>query len=352
MAGRQSLRALAARDKDFLGVDVVAMARLIQQMNAASDAIAGWLRANAALPPSVPRTGLHQATAVESWVHDQRGGLTRRRDYAISHLNRKVHTVPATGTGGLGAHPHHVTSAGAGHHVGHFPDVRGAVGAGAADGATARRAIEEHHPVPDAVWRHLVANAGDPDHARAFYDRLGPAGVAALAAAAPPGSARREAVETSLGVASHHMDMGEAWMRTLLGAAAREGVRADALQVLAGAHLDRRAKVALAHLGLLHLTENPPHRFPQPRPPHQAAAGPHEAMMAPAAGDPHAAAELYSRHPADLHRALTLAPSSPTLARLVEHATTSAEADPAMVRANAERLAGFDAGGRAPEDGS
>jgi hypothetical protein len=66
-------------------------------------------------------------------------------------------------------------------------------------------------------------------------------------------------------------------------------------------------------------------------------------MITPAADDPHAAVELYSRHPETLHRALEGWPHSEALARLVTHATTAHDADPSAVRANAERLAGFHA---------
>jgi hypothetical protein len=65
-------------------------------------------------------------------------------------------------------------------------------------------------------------------------------------------------------------------------------------------------------------------------------------MIAPAADDPHAAVELYSRHPEALHRALEIHPGSEALARLVGRATGT-DADPALVRANAERLALFHA---------
>jgi hypothetical protein len=64
-------------------------------------------------------------------------------------------------------------------------------------------------------------------------------------------------------------------------------------------------------------------------------------MIGPAADDPHAAVALYSRHPDALHRALEIHPDSDALARLVGHATTAHDADPAAVRANAERLAAF-----------
>jgi hypothetical protein len=63
-------------------------------------------------------------------------------------------------------------------------------------------------------------------------------------------------------------------------------------------------------------------------------------MIAPAAGDPRAAAELCSRHPESLHRALAGSPRSETLARLVAHATTASDAErPAGLRAAPESSA-------------
>jgi hypothetical protein len=67
-------------------------------------------------------------------------------------------------------------------------------------------------------------------------------------------------------------------------------------------------------------------------------------MITPAADDPRAAVAVYACHPEALHRALAARPDDPTLARLLEHATTTADADPGAVRANAERLARFRAG--------
>jgi hypothetical protein len=360
MAGQEDLRAAAARDKDFVGLDIDAMAQLIHQMGGASNAISGWLRTNGALPPSVPRTGLRQAAAVHTWVGGQPGMLTRRRNYAITHLNKGGHSMPHVSAGGLGGGRHRTTATGAGRHVGNFADVHAATKAGAADAPAIRKAGEAHHPVPAAVWKRLAANADDPDYAHGLYDRLGPAGTARLIKAALHDKAHLKTVETSLGVASHHMTMNEKWLRDMLDEALRVGVRDDAVHVLAQAGLGHRARVALGHLGLTemvgthspppettrsggtdalqgHVVHRPPqHLFPAPRPPH-------EAMITPAADDPHAAVELYSRHPETLHRALEGWPHSATLARLITHATTAHDADPAAVRANAERLADFHA---------
>jgi hypothetical protein len=344
MAGQQSLRAAAARDKGFLGVDIVAMAHLIQQMNGASNAITGWLRTNGSLPPSVPRTGLRQAAAVQTWVSGQQGMLTRRRNYAVTHLSKGGGSMPRVNPGDLGRQGHRTTTpAGAGRHVGHFPDVHAAMKAGAADGTAVQKALKAHHRVPPEVWKRLVADADDPDYARGLYERLGPVGTVDLIRAALPDKAHLTAVRTSLGVASHHMVMNEKWLREMLDDALRKGIRDDAVHVLAQAHLGRNAKVALGHIGLTHMVQPPPrHRFPAPRPPH-------EAMVVPAATDPHAAVELYSRHPETIHRALTGCPHSEALAQLVSHATTARHVDPAAVRANADRLAGFRAGARPPE---
>jgi hypothetical protein len=184
-----------------------------------------------------------------------------------------------------------------------------------------------------ASWKRLSANADDPDYAHGLYDRLGPAGTAHLIKAALGDKDHLKAVETSLGVASHHLTMNEKWLRTMLDEAVRDGVRDDAVRVLERAGLGHRAKVALGHLGLTEMVRQQ-HLFPAPRPPH-------EAMIKPAADDPHAAVALYSRHPEALHRALEIHPDSDALARLVGHATTAHDADPTAVRANAERLAAF-----------
>ncbi|MCW2860780.1 MAG: hypothetical protein JWP48_2488 [Actinoallomurus sp.] len=342
MAGQEDLRAAAARDKDFVGVDIGAMARLIHQMSGASDAISAWLRTNGALPPGVPRTGLRQAAAVHTWAGGQSGMLARRRNYAITHLSQGGHPMPHVSAGGLGRSPHRTTTAaGAGRHVGNFPDVHAAMKAGAADASAVRTAGEAGRPVPAKVWQRLAANADDPDYAHGLYDRLGPAGTARLIKAATADDDHLKAVRTSLGVAGHHMTMNERWLRDMLDAARRDGVRDDAVRLLTHAGLAHRTKVALGHLGLTEMThtqapppEPPRHLVPAPRPPH-------EALITPAADDPHAAVELYSRHPETVHRALTGWPHDETLGRLIDHATSADGADPGAVRANAERLAGF-----------
>ncbi|MCO6005735.1 hypothetical protein NE236_12145 [Actinoallomurus purpureus] len=321
MAGQDGLRASAARDKDFVGIDTAAMARLIQQMTSASNAITAWLRTNAALPPSVPHTGLRQAAAVESWTRAQQGMLARRRDYAIAHLSKGAADMPRVGTGRLGDRPSRTTAAGAGHAVGHFPDAHAATRAGSADAATIHAALQAHRLVPADVWRRLSADAGDPDYVKGLYARLGPAGTADLIAAALGHEARLAAVRESLGLAGHHLPMTEKWFRELLDEASRKGVHDDVVHVLEHAGLDRRAKVALAHIGLTHLAAAPPeHRFPTPHPPH-------EAMVRPAATDPEAAAELYARHSEAVHRALAGYPHSTTLERLVAHGTAAHAAD-------------------------
>jgi hypothetical protein len=362
MAGQEDLRAAAARDKDFVGVDIDAMARLIKQMSGASGAISAWLRTNGALPPSVPRTGLRQAQAVHTWTSGQPGMLTRRRNYAITHLSQGGHSMPQVSAVGFGGSRRRTTAAGAGRHVGGFADVHAATKAGAADASAIRKAGVAHDPVPAEVWKRLAAGADDPDYTHGLYDRLGPAGTAGLIKAAVADKDHLKAVRTSLGVASHHLPMDEKWLRTMLDEALRQGVRDDAVHVLAQAGLAHRTRVALGHLGLTEMVnirapgppppehndadvpggtieadvEPPRHLFPAPR-------QPHEAMIAPAADAPHAAVELYARHPETLHLALEGWPHSETLARLVDHATSAPDADPAVVRANSERLAGFHA---------
>ena len=303
MSGQESLRAAASRDEGFLGLDIIAMAHLIQQMNSAGDAISAWLRTNATLPPSVPRTGLRQAAAVQTWVNGQPGMLSRRRNYAVTHLGANGRSIPHPGA--PKAMP--TTHAGAGHHVGTFPDVRSAMRAGAKDAAS----VQNAHAVPDEVWKRLLANADDPDYAHGLYRH--PAAAVAIIKGALKDRDHLKAVETSLGVASHQMAMNERWLRPLLDDADREGIRDDVVHVLARAGLDHRAKVALGHIGLTHLAA---HRFPGPNPPHAT----HEAMIAPAAEDPYAASELYGRHPDAFRQALRHHPDSGPLARLLSNA--------------------------------
>jgi hypothetical protein len=323
MAGQDGLRAAAARDKDFVGIDTAAMARLIQQMRSASDAVSGWLRTNAALPPSVPRTGLRDAAAVETWVRAQPGMLARRRDYAVAHLGKGAADMPRVSAGRLGARGH-TTSAGAGHSVGHFPDAHAATRAGAADAVAVQAALHAHRPVPVNVWKRLSADADDPDYAKGLYARLGPAGTAGLIASALGDKARVAAVQESLGIASHHLPLTEKWLRELLEEASRRGAHDEVVAVLGHAGLDRRAKIALAHLGLTRLLPPPGHHLPAPRPPH-------EAMIGPVAADPEAAAELHARHGETVRRALTAFPDSLVLARLaahVPHETAPEDTDP------------------------
>jgi hypothetical protein len=318
MAGQDGLRAAAARDKDFVGIDTAAMGRLIQQMKTASDAVSGWLRTNAALPPSVPRTGLRQAAAVETWVRAQSGMLTRRRDYAVAHLGKGAADMPRVSAGRLGARGH-TTAAGAGRSVGHFPDAPAATRAGAADAVRVRAALRADRPVTAGVWQRLSADADDPDYVRGLYGRLGPAGTAGLIAIALGDEERLAAVRESLGIAGPHLPLTEKWLRELLEEASRRGVHDQVVAVLTAAGLDRRAKVALAHLGLIRLLPPPGHRLPAPRPPH-------EAMIDPVTGDPEAAAELHARHGETVRRALAAFPDSPVLARLAAHAPPGAAA--------------------------
>ncbi|MEV5752856.1 hypothetical protein AB0L00_34005 [Actinoallomurus sp. NPDC052308] len=335
MAGQDGLRASAARDKNFVGIDTAAMARLIQQMTSASNAITAWLRTNAALPPSVPRTGLHQAAAVESWARAQPGMLSRRRSYAIAHLSKGAADMPRVGTGHLGDRSGGTTTAGAGHSVGHFPDAHAATRAGSADAAAIHAALAAGRPIPVAVWKRLTADADDPDYAKGLYARLGPAGAADLIGAALGRQARLAAVRESLGLASHHLRMSEKWLRELLEEATRKGVHDDAVRLLEHAGLDRRAKVALGHIGLAHLVAAPPgHRIPTPDPPH-------EAMIRPAAADPEAAAELHARHSEAVHRALAAHPGSMVLQALAAHMTPAhtTPADPTAPHAAAGHTA-------------
>jgi hypothetical protein len=280
----------ARRDPDFRGIDTDALGHLIKQVKDATTDIKGWLNAHP-LPPEVPRTGVRMATEVDLWASSQLGMLTRRRNYALTHPDR-VHEMPRTGTPGPGAGggapkgkgghpgnngagqdsagksgsgrspsgaarvvaprggraPRHTTPSGAGPHLGNFPTQRAAATAAAADVLTLDRVAAGDQTPPDAVWRHLHANADDPDYTSAFYTRLGPEGTAALIAAAHHDRARLEVISESLGTGSHHAPIDEKWLRSLL-ADAGPAHRAEVVQVLGDAELSDRAEAALRRLG-------------------------------------------------------------------------------------------------------
>ncbi|MFF5257448.1 hypothetical protein ACFY4C_00775 [Actinomadura viridis] len=265
----------AARDADFRGIDPPALNQLIKQVQDAETAIKGWLNGHRP-PPGVSAAGHRQAEQVAQWAADQLGMLTRRYNYAMTHpdrgggvrvppapapLPRTPAAVPAPGGGapgpaGTGGPPRTprrepaTTPSGAGGDLGNFPTRQDAARAAKADAAAITAALRERQPVPQAVWGHLKANAGDPDYTEKLYERLGPAAAAELVRAAGGDEARLEAIGESLGVASHHMTMDVRWLRAFLAEAGGAGIGPVAVQVLTGADLSRRTREALHKLDL------------------------------------------------------------------------------------------------------
>ncbi|HEX6468041.1 MAG TPA: hypothetical protein VF069_03025 [Streptosporangiaceae bacterium] len=275
--GRGTMRAgPARRDPDFRGIDTDALGHLIKQVKDATTAIKGWLDAHP-LPPEVPRTGVRMATEVDLWANSQLGMLTRRRNYALTHPDR-VHELPRPGPPALGAGagagagrgpgpdgsghrgagvpravpsrpagggraPRRTTPTGAGPELGNFPTQQAAAKAAASDVLAVTRAGAAHAGPPDVVWRHLRANSDDPDYTAAFYRRLGPAGTAALIAAAHGDRSRLSVISASLGTASRHLPIDESWLRALL-AGAGPAHRAEVVQTLRDAHLGDLAEAA------------------------------------------------------------------------------------------------------------
>jgi hypothetical protein len=277
----------ARRDPDFRGIDTDALGHLIKQVKDATTAIRGWLNEHP-LPPDVPRTGVRMATEVDLWASSQLGMLTRRRNYALTHPDR-VHELPRAGpppsslgnAGGKGAGagkgtgkgggqgsgggggagrvvpprgarpaapPRHTTPSGAGPHLGNFPTQQAAAKAAAVDVLAIKKAASEHSAPPETAWRRLRDNADDPDYTAAFYTRLGPAGTAALIAAAHDDRARLGVISESLGTGSHQAPIDEKWLRALL-ADAGPAHHAEVVQVLRAADLSDQAEAASRRLG-------------------------------------------------------------------------------------------------------
>ncbi|NKZ06209.1 hypothetical protein [Actinomadura latina] len=259
----------AARDPEFRGIDPPALDQVIRQLQDAQNAIQGWLNAHRP-PPGVSAAGYRQADQVAQWAADQLGMLSRRYNYAITH--------PSPG-GGVGAPPPPApapapgrprrapagtprpveppprktapkpTPRGAGD-IGNFPDRRAAAKAAKTDALAVVAAVQDGRPVPDSVWKHLKANADDPDYTEKLYERLGPAATADLLKAADEDGAKVKAVQESLGIAGHHLTMDVKWLRAFLAEADRAGVRPIAVQVLLGADMSERTRAAIAELGL------------------------------------------------------------------------------------------------------
>ncbi|MEU8120210.1 hypothetical protein AB0C21_16005 [Spirillospora sp. NPDC049024] len=264
----------AARDPEFRGIDPPALNQVIRQLQDAQNAIQGWLNGHRP-PPGVSAAGYRQADEVARWAAEQLGMLTRRYNFAVTHPSPgggvDVPPAPApapsprkTGGGPVGtprpvtAPPHRTPPAkavpqptphGAGD-IGDFPDRPAAARAARADAVAVTTAVQEGRPVPDPVWKHLKAGAGDPDYTEKLYERLGPAAAAELLKAAQGDRARLTAVQQSLGMASHHLPMDVKWLRAFLAEADRAGIRPVAVQVLLGADMSARTREAVARLDL------------------------------------------------------------------------------------------------------
>ncbi|WP_026341286.1 hypothetical protein [Actinomadura atramentaria] len=264
------MRAAAARDPEFRGIDPPALDHLIKQVQDARTAVTVWLAGHPP-PPGVPTGGYRQAEQVKVWLVDQLGMLSRRYGFAITHPDAgggmgapPAAPPPRSGTpdpapsGGHDAPPvvaaprlspaRSVTPHGAGD-LGEFPTRPVALRAGRADARAITGAAPDEQ-VPAAVWTRLESCAADPDYTEALVERLGPSGAAALVAAAAGDSARLAAVRTALGTASRHTPLDAAWMRAFLADADRAGVRPAAVAVLTGAPLAERSRAALARVDL------------------------------------------------------------------------------------------------------
>lgn len=269
----------AARDPEFRGIDPPALDQVIRQLQDAQNAIQGWLNAHRP-PPGVSAAGYRQADQVAQWAADQLGMLSRRYNYAVSHpspgggVAAPPPPAPAPRPGGTAPAPvgtprpvrppspeaappkftPEPTPRGAGD-IGNFPTRQAAAKAAKADALTVVAAVQDGRPVPDSVWKHLKANADDPDYTEKLYERLGPAAAADLLKAAGGDEARLEAVQESLGVASRRLAMDVTWLRAFLAEADREGVRPAAVQVLTGAAMSERTRAAAAKLDLHEATD-------------------------------------------------------------------------------------------------
>ncbi|MEU9018872.1 hypothetical protein [Actinomadura sp. NPDC048394] len=280
----------AARDPEFRGIDPPALDQVIKQLRDAQAAIAGWL--NGHRPPAgVPAAGYRDADQVAHWVSGQLGMLARRYNFAITHPDPgggvdappapKPAPAPKRTGGAPGGTPRPVrppsrtspvrtvapTPRGAGD-LGGYPDRPAAQKAARADALAVAAAVQGGKPVPDAVWKRLKADAGDPDYTETLYARLGPAGAADLVRAAHGDAARLKAVRESLGTSSHHLTMDVKWLRAYLAEADRAGVRPAAVQVVTEANMSARTREALVKLHLdarMHAEGAPTGASPQPQ---------------------------------------------------------------------------------------
>ncbi|QKG26527.1 hypothetical protein [Actinomadura verrucosospora] len=273
----------AARDPDFRGIDPPALAQVIKQLRDAQAAISGWL--NGHRPPAgVSQAGYRQADQVAHWVSGQLGMLERRYNFAVSHpdpgggvdappVPRPAPAPKRTG-GTPGGTPRPVrppgrtspvhkvapTPHGAGD-LGGYPDRPAAQKAARADALAVAAAVRGGKAVPDAVWKRLKADAGDPDYTETLYARLGPEGAAGLVGAAHGDAARLKVIQESLGTSSRHLTIDVKWLRAFLAEADRAGVRPSAVRVVTEADLSARTREAVARLhldGTVHAEAAPP----------------------------------------------------------------------------------------------
>jgi len=259
----------AAGDPEFRGIDPPALNQLAKQLQDAQNAIQGWLNAHRP-PPGVSAAGYRQADQVARWAADQLGMLSRRYNYAIAHPSPGGGVdappppvrprTPGTGGGAPAGTPRPVqppprgtspgpTPRGAGD-IGGFPDRGAAAKAAKTDALAVLASVRDGEPVPGSVWKHLGANADDPDYTEHLYERLGPAATADLLRAAGRDERKLRAVRESLGMAGHHMTMDVKWLRAFLAEADRAGVRPAAVQVLLADGMSERTRAAIARLGL------------------------------------------------------------------------------------------------------
>ncbi|URN02506.1 hypothetical protein LUW74_03405 [Actinomadura madurae] len=259
----------AARDPGFRGIDPPALDQVIRQMQDAQNAIQGWLNGHRP-PPGVPAAGYKQADEVARWAAEQLGMLTRRYNYAVTNpspgggVDAPPPPRPAPSPGSPGRAPvgtprpvtppprrtaPEPTPSGAGE-IGGFPTRQAAARAAKTDALAVVASVQDGRPVSGTVWKHLKANADDPDYTEKLYERLGPAATAALLKDAQGHEARLRVVQESLGTSSHHLTMDVKWLRAFLAEADRVGVRPVAVQVLLGADMSARTREAVARLDL------------------------------------------------------------------------------------------------------
>ncbi|GAA2732521.1 hypothetical protein [Actinocorallia aurantiaca] len=292
----------ASRDPNFRGIDPAALGQVVQQLQRAAGDVEQWLRANPA-PAGVSAAGYQQARAVQQWITDQLGMLTRRRNLALAlredpdvnaptapELGREVTpSTPdntdaglagSTGATTLGNNPTpsqpgqtgengddkppqnppvgdngNVTQPvndgndadqptgndvpatpavppGTGSDLGSFGSTDEAVKVAVTDAYATNTALGGGSPVTTGVWKNLAEHAKDPEYTAAYYERLGPEGVARLIDAAEGDKAKLKAITQSIATADNQFQMDSRWVAAMLGEADKLGNRAEVLQVL------------------------------------------------------------------------------------------------------------------------